>query len=245
MSDAEHVQDLVRSGDGDRFLASLFVPDDRRRAILALYAFNLEIARIAPSVSEPQIGLIRQQWWLDTLDAIAAGQGSAAHPVAQELARAMILHGLPLHALKTMVEAREFDLFSDPMPDLRALEAYLGETSSALIQLASVVLAGTRAAQSAEAAGLAGVAHGLALRLNAGDGDCLPPGMTPVDAQAHARRRLAEARALTATLAPEVLPAFLPVSLTELYLAAAWRSRPPLALRRQFALWRAARRNRF
>jgi hypothetical protein len=30
-----------------------------------------------------------------------------------------------------------------------------------------------------------------------------------------------------------------------MYLAAAWRSRPPLAVRRQFALWRAARNNRF
>ena len=70
MSDAEHVQELVRTGDRDRFLASLFAPDDARPALLALYAFNLEIGRIAASVSEPQLGLIRQQWWLDTLDAI-------------------------------------------------------------------------------------------------------------------------------------------------------------------------------
>jgi hypothetical protein len=30
-----------------------------------------------------------------------------------------------------------------------------------------------------------------------------------------------------------------------MYLATAWRSRPPLALRRQFAMWWAARNNRF
>ncbi len=245
MSDADHVKELVRAGDRDRFLASLFAPDKPRPALLALYAFNLESARIAASVSEPQLGLIRQQWWLDTLDAIFGGADVPAHPVAQELARAAEQGGLPKHALRNLVLAREFDLYSDPMPDIHALEAYLGETSSALIQMASLVLVGPNAERCAEAAGLAGVAHGLSLLLNAGDSGHLPPELTPVAAQAHARRRLAEARALTGRLPPGALPAFLPVTLTEMYLAAAWRSRPPLAVRRQFALWWAARNNRF
>ena len=175
MSDAEHVQELVRTGDRDRFLASLFAPDDARPALLALYAFNLEIGRIAASVSEPQLGLIRQQWWLDTLDAIFGRADVPGHPVAQELARAVEQGGLPKHALRNLVMAREFDLYSDPMPDMQGLEAYLGETSSALIQMASLVLVGPQAALCAEAAGLAGVAHGLALLLNAGDSGHLPP----------------------------------------------------------------------
>lgn len=245
MSDAEHVQELVRTGDRDRFLASLFAPDEARPALLALYAFNLESARIAASVSEPQLGLIRQQWWLDTLDAIFGGADVPGQPVAQELARAVERGGLPKHALRNLVLAREFDLYNDPMPDMLALEAYLGETSSALIQMASLVLVGPQAERCAEAAGLAGVAHGLALLLNAGDSGHLPPDLTPVAAQAHARRRLHDARALAGGLPPGALPAFLPAALTEMYLAAAWRSRPPLALRRQFALWWAARNNRF
>lgn len=245
MSNAEHVQDLVRAHDRDRFLSSLFAPDDRRPSLLALYAFNVEVGRIAASVSEPQLGLIRQQWWLDTLDAIFGGSDVPAHPVAQELARAVEQGGLPKHALRNLVLAREFDLYCDPMPDMQALETYLGETSSALIQMASLVLVGPLAVQCAEAAGLAGVAHGLALLLNAGDSGHLPPDLTPVAAQAHARRRLQEARALSGRLPTDALPAFLPVTLTEMYLAAAWRSRPPLAVRRQYAIWWAARNNRF
>ena len=35
-----------------------------------------------------------------------------------------------------------FDLYDDPMPSLNDLEGYAGETSSALIQLAAIVLAG-------------------------------------------------------------------------------------------------------
>ena len=42
-------EDLVRDGDKDRFLATLFAPAGRRDALYALYAFNLEIVRIAES----------------------------------------------------------------------------------------------------------------------------------------------------------------------------------------------------
>jgi len=60
----------LRRGDRDRFLTALFAPADRREALFALYAFNLELARIRESVSQPMLGLIRLQWWRDGLDAI-------------------------------------------------------------------------------------------------------------------------------------------------------------------------------
>ena len=63
-SAADHCRDLVRDSARDRYLASLFAPDEKRRQLFALYALDIEIARIATAVSEPQIGLIRQQWWL-------------------------------------------------------------------------------------------------------------------------------------------------------------------------------------
>lgn len=233
--------ETVRAGDRDRYLASLFAPDDKRQHLLALYAFNVEIARIRDVVSEPQIGLIRQQWWLDTLDALYAGEASD-HPVAQALHGAITEGDLPKHALRNLVLAREFDLYADPMPDLQGLETYLGETSSALIQMAALILAGEQAQVCAEAAGLAGVAYGLARILAAGTADrYLPEGMTEADAKAHASRRLAEARALLPRLPQSTLPAFLPASLTGLYLSGGM----PSQFRRQLTMWWAARRDRF
>lgn len=233
--------EAVRDGDKDRYLASLFAPDGKRPHMLALYAFNLEIARIRDVVSEPQIGLIRQQWWLDTLDALYASE-PPDHPVAQALQGTISEGNLPKHALRNLVLAREFDLYADPMPDLESLEAYLGETSSALIQMAALILAGERANACAEAAGLAGVAYGLARLLAAGMADrYLPKGMTQADAKAHASRRLTEARALLPRLPQDALPAFLPVSLTGLYLSGGM----PSQFRRQLTMWWAARRDRF
>ena len=237
---ADHCRDLVRTLDKDRYLASLFAPDGKRPLLLALYAYEVEIARIRDLVSEPAIGLIRQQWWLDTLDGIFAGT-TPAHPVAEELARAVQAAGLPKHALEGLVTAREFDLHGEPMANLEAMEIHLGETSSAVIQMASLILAGDAARHSAEAAGFAGVALGLARLVHETPPRHLPRGMDKAAAIAHARRRLGQARALRGTIAPDARPAFLPVSLTGLYLA----NPAPSQFRRQLTMWWSARRNRF
>lgn len=255
---SDYCQDLVRAGDKDRFLANLFAPDTKRPHLMALHAFDLEIARVRQAVSEPRLGEIRLQWWLDTLDAIYAGE-TAAHPVAEALARAIAAGSLPKEALRNLILARRFDLYDDPMPSLAALEGYLGETSSAPIQLAALILAGPEAQAAAEAAGLAGVAYGLAALLrarpihHARGQTYLPPDMDMADAIGHARRRLAEARELAARIPSAALPAFLPVSLTDLYLdrldrlgeKALTAGADVSQFRRQWRLWWMARRNAF
>jgi phytoene synthase len=243
------IEDLVRTHDRDRYLASLFAPDATRPHLFALYAFNVEIARIAALVSEPQLGLIRQQWWLDTLAAIYEGQGAADHPVAASLAATITAHRLPRAALESLITARTFDLYDDPMPDVAALETYLGHTQSALMQLGAVILCGAEAARAAEVSGLAGVAYGAAL-LFAGRAPVryLPQPWVQEGGEAaarlqlasHARQRLSEARAKLKALLPQALPAVLPASLTILDIAGGASQ-----FRRQLTMWWAARNNRF
>ena len=246
----DHCQDLVAKADKDRFLSCLFAPDDTRPHLFALYAFNIEIARIRETVSEPQLGLVRQQWWLDTIDGIYAGRTSD-HPVAQALVAAIAKGDLPKHALHNLVIAREFDLFDDPMPGLADLEGYLGETSSSLIQMAALILG----KGAPEAAGLAGVAFGLAGVLRLQKARYLPRDMmqnlgekeTISQLCTHARKRLGEAQALRGTIPASAMPAFLPVSLTKLYLSRIERggTLEVTQFRRQITLWWAARNNRF
>jgi phytoene/squalene synthetase len=63
----------------------------------------------------------------------------------------------------------------------------------------------------------------------------------------HARKRLTEARALRGNIPMSAMAGFLPASLTELYLSRIERGgRLEVSqLRRQVALWWAARNNRF
>ncbi len=247
---SDHCQDLVAKADKDRFLSCLFAPAEARPHLFALYAFNVEITRIREAVREPQVGLVRQQWWLDTIDDIYAGR-TPDHPVAKALVAAIAKGDLPKHALHNLVIAREFDLFDDPMPSRADLEGYLGETSSSLIQMAALILG----KGAAEAAGLAGVAFGMAGVLRSQKTRYLPSDMiqkfgekeTISQLCAHARKRLKEAQALQWTIPNSAMPAFLPVSLTKVYLSRIERggTLEVTQFRRQIALWWAARHNRF
>ena len=147
---------LLKARDPDRHLATLYLPAGERRAVAAIYAFNAEVARIPALAREPEAGAIRLRWWRD---ALVGGEDNGSHPVASELRRAIGEHGLPMAAFERYLEARLFDLYADPMPDVATLEGYCGETASALLQLACMVC-GTR--DAADACGHGGVAQACA-----------------------------------------------------------------------------------
>lgn len=126
----------VRTGDNDRFLTALFAPADRREALFALYAFNLEVARVAESVSEPMMGQIRLQWWRDRIAEIYNGEPPRGADVAQALSRAVHTFNLPRDSFDAMLEAREQDLLAEPPPTLDDFEVYAESTSGELVSLA-------------------------------------------------------------------------------------------------------------
>lgn len=159
-TDFDHCSDLVRQYDRDRYLSTLLVPETHRPALMALYAFNAEIARIRELVSEPLPGEVRLQWWRDFLAGTEHG-AIASNPVANALQQTVEKYHLPRQSLIAMTEARVFDLYNDPMPTLNDLEGYLGETVSGLFQRASLILNDGSETQTATAAGHAGVAYGL------------------------------------------------------------------------------------
>lgn len=152
--------ELARSHDFGRYAATLFVPNDRRRALLALYAFNAEICRIRNQVSQPLPGEIRLQWWTDTLAGVGHGDVEN-NPVAAELLLAARTHDLPLDRLSKLVDAHVFDLYNDPMPDLGVLESHFGDTFSTLLALSAKILGATSEATE-QAADHGGLAQGVA-----------------------------------------------------------------------------------
>src|SRR5262249_58031670 len=99
-----YCENLVRAGDKDRWLATLFAPADRRAHLHALYAFNLEVARVRDLAREPMAGEIRLQWWRE---ALAGTRGeAAANPVAAALLEAVERHGLARQTPLRLVQAR-------------------------------------------------------------------------------------------------------------------------------------------
>src|SRR5262245_60576664 len=103
---AGYCPDHVRRFDRDRYLMALFAPADRRDDLFALYAFNVEVARIRELIREPMMGLMRLQWWRDAIAEIYAGS-ERRHQVAQPLAAVVRRRGLSREHFDRLLDARE------------------------------------------------------------------------------------------------------------------------------------------
>jgi phytoene synthase len=151
----------LREADPAQFFATLFVPEDKRAAIMALRAFAAEMARIPYLVSEPGLGEIRFQWWHEVLAGSRDGEANA-HPLASALMQAVRDHHLPVTALQGLIAARVDDLYADPPPTLNDLEGRLGECFSVPYRLAAMMLDADASRGVTEVAGHGGVAEGMA-----------------------------------------------------------------------------------
>jgi phytoene synthase len=266
------IDQLVRRADPDRYLSALFAPADRRSSLLALYALNVEVARVADTVREPMMGEIRIEWWRETL--AGARQGMARnHDVARALTDMFARIELPSELFDAMLAARAFDSTAEAFADRAALEAYCDATSGNLMRLAMQVLGGmddAAARHAGTAYAIAGILrslphaaarHKLFLPLDL----IASVGLTPQEifhgkdraklrAVANqmalwAEEHLAKARARQ--VSRDLLPAVLPASLVPLFLRRLRRAPDPLVHRadvpihrRQVRLLAAAMRRR-
>lgn len=156
--------EVLRQYDRDRYLACLYLAEPLRGEVSTLYAFDTELSRISSLVSEPAPGEIRMQWWREV---VSDDRDHGNHPVAVSLMHVIEKHNLPREILVNLVDARIFDLYQDPMPDMATLEGYAGETASALLQLSAYCAGAEMSPKLADSCGHGGVAQTIAAVLRA------------------------------------------------------------------------------
>jgi phytoene synthase len=192
-SDPEDLDALVRRVDPDRWLSSRFVADPAARAdVVALYAYDHELARAPRIASNPLLGEIRLTWWREALDEIFEGGPVREHPTAQALAQAVARRRLHREPLEAMIDARYREFERQPLDLHEALDWARG-TGGRAAGLALAVLDPQAEAALAEPAG---AAWALARRIPD------QPDLAPVFAQL-----LAEARSAARRLKPAGFPA--------------------------------------
>jgi phytoene synthase len=114
-----YVLDLVHGADRERFLGALFAPEPQRRGLLALLAFDHELARTRSVTREPMLARIRLEWWREAM-AEAAGAGKPrAQPIVDALAETVCRHGLAFESLVDLIDAREEEI-EGPLDVMRA-----------------------------------------------------------------------------------------------------------------------------
>ncbi len=232
----DYIQAELKTNDPERYLACLYLPEAIRHCAMTLYAFDAEIARIPHLVSEPMPGEIRIQWWRDL---IKSGGNVGSGPLAEALLEVAKEHKLQPDVLDNYLEARIFDLYQDPMPDMGTYEGYLGETVSSFLNMIALASGQERNSNLADACGHAGVAIGISRHLSVcansrplgevffplpilqENGLSREQWLTPDVGASHeavvsemisrARHHLEKARAAIGNLPDEAKPIFLPV----------------------------------
>ncbi|KAF2825950.1 hypothetical protein CC86DRAFT_382916 [Ophiobolus disseminans] len=133
---------LVKTNDAPSHVLQTFIPQPSRDAYLAIRAFNVDVARVADTTSTPTIGMMRMQFWRDTVTKALVGT-PPKEPVAILLARAAEdLHErsggksrMSKNWFHRIINTREQYLSNPPYPTLTALESYAENTYSTMLYL--------------------------------------------------------------------------------------------------------------
>ncbi len=224
----ESCEALVREHDRDRWTTARLAGPEAGR-LHALYAFNLEVARIPSVVSEPMLGEIRLQWWRDAVAEIFDGKPPRRHEVVEPLARTIAAADLPRDLFEALLDARSYDMQGPAIGDRRLFDAYVDGTAAALMRLAALALGADEAEERAArdrgwASGAAALIRALPALYARGadpiptpeelDRNVLAEGRAPDDLKAAIRKiahdALARANRVADTrVRPEVRPALL------------------------------------
>jgi phytoene/squalene synthetase len=204
---------LVERGDPERWRSAMTAPPAARPGLMALYAFNLEIARAPWVASEPGLAGIRLRWWLDAVGEIYDGRPPRRHEVVEPLAAVIRAGDLPRRLFEEAVAARAGDAEAGPHADRGALDLYIDHTAGHLMELAARHLGAEGAAlpvvrDFARGAGIAALLRALP-ELRARGRDPLPAGVGVAGLARDGLAALARARSHRGRVPAAVAPALL------------------------------------
>jgi phytoene synthase len=123
------------AASGSSFYYSfLFLPPERQRAIMALYAFCREVDDVVDETEDAQIAQTKLDWWRKETAEIHGGKPT--HPVTQALAEVVKTFDLPREKLLEIIDGMQMDLQQTRYLDFKGLELYCYRVASVVGLLA-------------------------------------------------------------------------------------------------------------
>lgn len=142
MTPDDYCQDRAARSGSSFYYAFRFLPERRRRAITAFYAFCREVDDVVDAVSDPTVARTKLSYWRREVDALYLG--TAQHPVMQALRPHVAPMLLPQAAFHTVIDGMQQDLEKTRYLNFTELSAYcykaagvVGEVSSRIFGMAS------------------------------------------------------------------------------------------------------------
>ncbi|MEX8195275.1 presqualene diphosphate synthase HpnD [Comamonas guangdongensis] len=122
MNPDQYVQDKAASSGSSFYYAFLFLPQERRAAITAFYAFCREVDDVVDEVSDPGVAATKLAWWQAEVHKAFGGQ--SAHPVMRALMPHTKTYGIEERHLQAVIEGCQMDLDQTRYLDFAGLQRY-------------------------------------------------------------------------------------------------------------------------
>lgn len=122
MDPHEYCQSKAAQSGSSFYYSFLFLPEERRRAITALYAFCREVDDVVDDCSDVATARATLAWWRQEL--AAAFHGTPQHPVARALAEVAPRFNLAEARLNEIIDGMEMDLELNRYPSFEVLRQY-------------------------------------------------------------------------------------------------------------------------
>lgn len=155
MSPDEYCQQKAAQSGSSFYYSFLFLPMERRRAIMALYAFCREVDDTVDECSDTAVARSKLVWWRNELAAMFAGKPT--HPVTQALQSHVETYDLKAEHLAAIVDGMEMDLNQTRYLDFAGLKNYCWHVAGVVGILSAKIFGATKeeTLQYAEKLGLA------------------------------------------------------------------------------------------
>jgi phytoene synthase len=122
MSPDEYCQQKTVQSGSSFYYSFLFLPQERRRAITALYAFCREVDDIVDETTDGSVARIKLAWWRTEIAQLYAG--APTHPVSLALKPHLQAYDLKQEHLLAIVDGMEMDLDQSRYLDWPGLRKY-------------------------------------------------------------------------------------------------------------------------
>ena len=122
MSPDRYCQDRAARSGSSFYYSFLFLPQEQRRAITALYAFCREVDDVVDETSDPAVARTTLNWWREETGRLFAGH--PGHPVTLALAPFVERWALPREHFEAILDGMAMDLEWNRYPDFPTLEVY-------------------------------------------------------------------------------------------------------------------------
>ncbi|KQV82532.1 squalene synthase HpnD [Massilia sp. Root351] len=128
MSPDEYCQQKAAASGSSFYYSFLFLPQERRRAIMALYAFCREVDDTVDECTDESVARVKLAWWRKEISGMY--EGKQTHPVTQALQPHLASYQLKQEHMQAIIDGMEMDLNQTRYLDYVGMSKYCWHVAS-------------------------------------------------------------------------------------------------------------------